>query len=306
MKGRLIMIERRDFLAGSVAITTALTTKRSSAMPWQRFDAADRLRTLEKGEARLGVCFIDTATLEHSGSRMDEHFAMCSTFKLAMVGACLREADAGRLKLTEILPYGKSDLLSWAPVTRENLASGGLSIATLAKAAVQLSDSTAANLLVRRLGGPAGVTAKYRDMGDPTSRLDRYEPRLGMVLSADLRDTTSPHAMGSLVQRLTTGELLSMASRTLLIDWMLGTETGANRLRAGLPSGWRVGNKTGTGRDVGITNKCNDIAIIFPPDRAPVIISAYFDSGEFTEKIEERHEAVLAEVGQIAADWAMA
>ena len=231
---------------------------------------------------------------------------MCSTFKLAMVGACLREADAGRLNLAEILPYDESDLLSWAPVTRENLSSGGLSIATLARAAVQLSDGTAANLLVRRLGGPASVTAKYREMGDATSRLDRYEPRLGMVLSADMRDTTSPLAMAGLIQRLTMGELLAPPSRGMLIELMVGTSTGASRLRAGLPTGWRVGNKTGTGRDVGITNKCNDIALVFPPNRAPIIISAYFDSGEFTEQVEDRHEAVLAEVGRIASDWAMA
>jgi beta-lactamase class A len=300
------MFERREFLAGSMAIAPLMAAQGTSAPPKRRFDAAERLRALEVGEARLGVCFLDTATLEQSGTRMDEHFAMCSTFKLAMVGACLREADAGRLNLAEVLPYGESDLLSWAPVTREHLAAGGLPIAALATAAVQLSDGTAANLLVRKLGGPAAVTAKYREMGDRISRLDRYEPSLGMVLSADLRDTTSPFAMASLVQRLTTGALLAPHTRAKLIEWMVGTKTGVNRLRAGLPSAWRVGNKTGTGRDVGITNKCNDIAMIYPPGKAPIIISAYFDSGEFTEQVEDRHEAVLAEVGRIAVDWAMA
>ncbi len=297
-------MERREFLAGSAAMTAIPASRGSAATPGQRFDAAGRLRALETGEARLGVCFLDTATFEQTGNRMDEHFALCSTFKLAMVGACLRDADAGRLNLAEILSYTERDLLSWSPVTGPNLHRGGMPIADLAQAAQTRSDGTAANLLVRRLGGPAAVTSRFRDMGDPVTRLDRYEPTLGMVLSADLRDTTTPSAMAGLVQRLTTGDLLSPAARKLLLQWMIDTSTGPKRLRAGLPAGWRVGNKTGTGRDPGITNKCNDIAIAFPPGRAPIIITAYFDSGEYTEQIEDRHQAVLAEVGRIAAEWA--
>lgn len=188
--------------------------------------------------------------------------------------------------------------------TRKNLAGGGMSIVALAQAAQELSDGAAANLLVRRLGGPAAVTAKFRDMGDTVTRLDRYEPDLGLVLSADVRDTTSPLAMAQLVRRITTGDLLQRGSRERLLGWMRNTNTGLRRLRAGLPAAWRTGNKTGTGRAAGTTNKCNDVAISFPPDRSPVVIAAYFDSGEYTEQTEARHEAVLAEVGRIAARWA--
>jgi hypothetical protein len=99
--------------------------------------------------------------------------------------------------------------------------------------------------------------------------------------------------------------LLSPGSRDLLHGWMVNTRIGTHRLREGLPSTGRSGNKTGTGRTEGTTNKCNDVAITFPPDRAPVIIAAYFDSGEYTPQIERRHEAVLAEVGRIAAEWAV-
>ena len=142
-------------------------------------------------------------------------------------------------------------------------------------------------------------------MGDTVTRLDRYEPDLGLVLSADLRDTTSPFAMAQLVRRITTGDILQRGSRERLLHWMQNTKTGFNRLRAGLPAEWRSGNKTGTGRTEGTTNKCNDIAITFPPGRSPVIIATYFDSGEYTEQTEARHEAVLAEVGRIAAQWAV-
>lgn len=299
------MIDRRDFLAGTVALTAVAAGQSSAAGPRRGFDAVRRLRELETGDARLGVCFLDTATLEQTGNRVDEHFAFNSSFKVAMIGALLREADAGRLDLEERISYTESDLLAWAPITRENLNSGGMRIVALAQAAQELSDGTAANLLVRRLGGPPGVTAKFREMGDTLTRLDRYEPKLGMVLSADLRDTTTPFAMAQLVGRLTTGDLLSPNSRQMLVQWMVDTKTGFKRLRAGLPTNWRVGNKTGTGRDIGTTNKCNDIAIVFPPSKAPIIISAYYDSGEYTDQVEDRHQAVVAEVGRIAAQWAM-
>jgi beta-lactamase class A len=299
------MLKRREFLMTPIAAAALLASPTGAVPAARRFDAAQRLRGLEVGPARLGVCFLDTATGEASGHRMQEHFAMCSTFKLALVAACLREADRGRLDLEEVLTYTEADLLPWAPATREHLASGGMTIAALAQAAQELSDGVAANLLVRHLGGPAAVTAKFREMGDTVTRLDRYEPDLGLVLSADLRDTTSPLAMAQLVQRITTGDLLEPGSRERLLQWMENTETGRHRLRAGLHAEWRSGNKTGTGRTEGTTNKCNDIAITFPPGRPPVIIAAYFDSGEYTAQVERRHEAVVAEVGRIAALWAI-
>lgn len=299
------MFTRRDFLITSMAASSLLAMPAAAKPASRRFDAAERLRALEVGQARLGVCFLDTVTGETSGNRIEERFAMNSSFKLAMVAACLREADNGRLSLDEILPYSEADLLPWAPVTGKYVAEGGLSIFTLAKAAQEMSDGVAANLLVKRLGGPQVVTAKFREMGDTVTRLDRYEPDLGLVLSADTRDTTSPLAYAQLVRRILTGNILRRDSRELLLKWTRSTVTGAARLRAGLPSDWRTGNKTGTGRDQGTTNKCNDIAITFPPGKNPIIIAAYFDSGEYTEKIEARHEAVLAEVGKIAAAWAI-
>jgi beta-lactamase class A len=299
------VIKRRELLVGTLAAGAYLGTKAHGATPKRRADVGGALKRLEQGDARLGVFLLDTATGETSGNRADERFALCSTFKLAMVAACLHEADAGRLNLAEIVPYTKSDLLEWAPVTGENLSKGGMSIGELARAAQTLSDGTAANLLVRRLGGPPGVTAKIRAMGDTVTRLDRYEPGLGLVLSADMRDTTTPQAMGALVARVTTGHLLKPTSRDTLVQWMVDTTTGGKRLRAGLPAGWRAGNKTGTGRATGTTNKCNDVAIVYPPGNAPIIVAAYYDSAEFTTQVEDRHQAVLAEVGRIAADWAI-
>lgn len=299
-----LMLRRRTLILVSAASLPLFGTGALAASSTRKFDAASKLRELEVGQARLGVCLLDTATGEFTGNRLDERFALCSTFKLPLVAACLREADSGRLDLAEVLRYSKSDLLSWAPVTGQHVDKGGLSIAVLAQAAQELSDGLAANLLVKRLGGPASVTAKFREMGDAVTRLDRYEPDLGLVLSGDLRDTTSPLAIAELVRRFTTGWLLQPDSRQRLLRWMENTSTGTRRLRAGLPAVWRSGNKTGTGRAEGTTNKCNDVAITFPPRRSPVIVAAYFDSAEYTAQVEARHEAVLAEVGKIAAAWA--
>ena len=301
---RFLVIQRREVLAGTLAIGVSNWAGSAKAGQAHRADISAEIEALELGAARLGLCLLDTATGERAGRRMDEHFAMCSTFKLALVAAYLREADAGRLNLSEMVPYTEGDLLEWSPVTRESVGKGAMSIEALARAAQQLSDGTAANLLVKRLGGPAAYTAKVREMGDPVTRLDRYEPDLGLVLSADLRDTTQPQAYAELVRQILTGNVLVPGSRRRLLQWMVGTQTGARRLRAGLPAGWVVGNKTGTGRAAGTTNKCNDVAIVYPPDRAPVIIAAYFDSGEYTDQTETRHEAVLAEVGKLAARWA--
>lgn len=299
-----IRLRRRGFVLASAAAPLLLAIHGAASPIARRHDVPATLRKLEAGSARLGVCFLDTTTGEHTGNRLDEHFAFCSTFKLPLVAACLREADRGRLDLAEVLPYSRSDLLSWAPVTGKHVARGGLSIGVLAQAAQEHSDGTAANLLVKRLGGPAAVTARFREMGDTVTRLDRYEPDLGLVLSGDLRDTTTPLAMAQLVGRITTGSLLQDDSRKRLLVWMENTRTGTRRLRAGLPAEWRSGNKTGTGRDEGTTNKCNDVAITFPPKRNPIIVAAFFDSGEYTPQVEARHEAVVANVGRIAAAWA--
>lgn len=292
-------------MTAATAIPALVASPTFASPSARRVDAATRLRSLEIGQARLGVCFLDTTTGEFTGSRLDENFAMCSTFKLPLVAAYLRESDYGRVDFAETLPYTKNDLLPWAPVTGKHVAKGGLSIAVLTQAAQELSDGVAANLLVKRLGGPTAVTGRFREMGDNVSRLDRYEPDLGLVLSGDLRDTTSPIAMAQLVRRVATGSLLRPDSRQRLLQWMENTKTGPRRLRAGLPAEWRTGNKTGTGRAEGTTNKCNDIAITFPPGRSAIIISAYFDSGEYTTQVEARHEAVLAQVGRIAAEWAV-
>ena len=172
-----------------------------------------------------------------------------------------------------------------------------MTLAELCHAAITLSDNTAGNLLLDSFGGPAGLTAFARTLGDNITRLDRRETELNEAIPGDPRDTTTPAAMLDDMRRLLLDDVLSPASRQQLADWLLANTTGASRLRAGLPGDWRVGDKTGTS-DNGASN---DIAIAWPPGRAPLLVTAYY--AEATVPQETRNE-VLAEVGRIAAGLA--
>ena len=265
---------------------------------------AEQIEALEKAcGGRLGVYALDTATQQSIALRADERFGMCSTFKLLLVAAILHKADAGRLSLATILRYTKADMVSYAPITERHLAEGGMSVAALAEAAQTTSDNVAANLLIRYLGGPAKVTALIREMGDKETRLDRYETGLNLVSAGELRDTTTPRAMASTVADVMTGKYLSSDARKRLRAWMIATETGKRRLRAGLPTDWIAGDKTGTAAAATMPNKHNDVAVIWPPNRAPVVIAAYLDASGHFETTRPEDDEVLTHVGRIVAQW---
>ncbi len=288
------------------ALLAALAAAAVAPLEARRQDAAEAaLAAAEKAVGgRLGVGILDTGSGRIVGQRLDERFAMCSTFKLALAAMVLREADAGRLSLDERIVYTKADLQSYAPITSQHLADGHMTVVALAEAAQTTSDNTAANLLLRRLGGPVRFTASVREAGDAVTRLDRFEPTLNLVVPGDDRDTTTPRAMATLVAKYLTTDYLSAASRERLIGWMVATTTGQKRIRAGFPADWRAGDKTGTAQADEMTDKVNDIAIAFPPGRAPLVVTAYFDSVRKTGATQPGDEAALAAVGRAAAAWA--
>ena len=282
------MISRRRFLFGAISAT-------ASAAAWS--GASDHRRnSLAQIEAkvggRLGVYALNTATGHELRHRPDERFAMCSTFKWLLAANVCARAERAQLSLDERLPYGTDDLLEYAPVTRQHLAEGAMSIAALAAAAVTVSDNTAANLLLTKVGGPSGFTQFVRSLGDPVTRLDRYEPSLNSNDPADPRDTTSPRAQVSLMRRILCGDALSAASQDRLLGWLRACETGKERLRAGLPQTWLVGDKTGSGQRGAI----NDVAIAVPPGREPILIAAYLSEGN-----AELAAAAHAHVGRLVA-----
>ena len=243
---------------------------------------------------RLGVAALRTRSGRWIRHRADERFAMCSTFKLLVAAAVLHRVDRGEEQLDRWIRYGKNDLLEYAPVAQASLDKGGMTVSRMAEAAVEDSDNTCANLLLESLGGPPGMTAYARALGDPVTRLDRTEPQLNTAVAGDPRDTTTPQAMLDDLRRLVLGDALSKASRTLLTGWLAGCHTAAARIPAGLPAGWKSGNKTGTGAN-GTTN---DVAIIWPPGRTPILLSVYFTGSTIGPVARE---AVIADVSRIVS-----
>ena len=260
--------------------------------------AADLQQTIAGIEAdcggRLGVALLDSASGALSGHRLDERFPMCSTFKALLAAAILTKVDAGAEQLSRRIPIAQADILSYAPVTKQHVGTSGLSVGELCEATVTLSDNTAANLLLATLDGPAGLTRTIRGFGDAITRLDRIEPGLNESIPGDPRDTTTPAAMAQTLAKLTVGNTLSAASRDVLNGWLIGCKTGAAKLRAGLPAEWRVGDKTGAG-DHGSSN---DVAVIWPAGRGPVIVTSYLTE---TKASDDRRNAAHAAVGRAVA-----
>jgi beta-lactamase class A len=290
------MLNRRLFTKG--ALTTAggcllggTTVFAQGSGAWSD-ELAVSLEKLEKERGgRLGVAIVDTQSNRQGGYRTEERFPMCSTFKLLAVAAILARVDKGNDQLERRVKFEAADVVVNSPVTKARAGGDGMTLAEICEAAMTFSDNTAGNLLLSTIGGPDGLTAFARSLGDPVTRLDRIEPDLNESISGDLRDTTSPAAMLSNIRALVAGSALTPASKDRLIGWLVGNKTGDKRLRAGLPRDWRVGDKTGSG-ERGTTN---DVAVLWPsPDRPPVFASIYL-TGSSADG--EHRNATVAMVG---------
>src|SRR5947207_7320125 len=286
---------RPSCLSSMVRIFLVLTFLAASAFAEEN-GAATRISAIEaRIGGRIGVAALDATNSEHTDYRADERFPMCSTFKFLVAAAVLKHVDEKNEKLERFVPYDAKEILEYAPVTKEHLKDGGMTLGALCAAAIEQSDNTAGNLLLNAIGGPAGLTNFVRTLGDRVTRLDRIEPELNSAIPGDERDTTTPATICSDMQRLLLGDALSEASRRQLEDWLQRNETGGPMIRAGIPKNWVLGDKTGRGSN-GATN---DIAILRPPDRAPILLAIYFIGS--TTPAKDR-EAAIAEVAKIVAE----
>lgn len=264
------------------------------ALPAFANDTASPLAELERRNGgRLGVAALDTASGRRVGHRTDEIFPLCSTFKLLAAAFVLARVDRGEEKLDRRVVFSDKDLVTYSPVTKDHVGPSGMSMAEICEAAVTLSDNTAGNLQLASFGGPSGLTSYVRSLGDRATRLDRIETELNEAKPGDPRDTTTPAAMLGTMQRLLIGDALSASSRDRLIGWLLASKTGARRLRAGLPAEWRVGDKTGTGDN----GTANDVAIAFPPGRAPILLAAYYTESTIPD---DARSTVIADTARLA------
>ncbi|MBS0253180.1 MAG: class A beta-lactamase [Proteobacteria bacterium] len=279
-------LDRRAFILS----TAALITGSSARGDENQFGVLER-----QYGGRLGVAVLDTATGARMAYRADERFPMCSTFKLLIVGAILHNVDNGSERLDRRIAFQAGDLLDYAPVTKAQVGKGGMKMGDLCAAAIEYGDNTAANLILKTVGGPDGATRYVRSVGDSATRIDRYEPDANTCIPGDPRDTTTPAAMLADLKALVVHDALSANSRTQLLSWLNSCKTAARRIPAGLPAGWISGDKTGSGAN----GTANDVAIIQRPNKAPLLVAAY-STGVAAAKPSDR-DPLLADVGRILA-----
>jgi beta-lactamase class A len=289
------MNSRRHFILSGALASIGLIGggRRGFAAPSSALEQQFARIELEGG-GRLGIAVLDAASGVRAGHRADDLFPMCSTFKLLACGALLKRVDAGEERLDRRVKVEASDIVPDSSVIKAPEGGDGMSIAELCAAAMTYSDNTAANLILAGIGGPSALTAFARSIGDTKTRLDRIEPELNEALPGDPRDTTTPAAMLDDIQKLILGDALSGASRAQLTQWLLDNKTGGKRLRAGLPNGWRCGDKTGSG-ERGTTN---DVGVLWPPGRAPIVVTIYLTE---TAAPADKRDATLAAVGRAIA-----
>jgi beta-lactamase class A len=290
-------IARRSVLAAGAALLPLSNAYAAGRPKAERLRlAAERLAALEtQGGGRLGVAILDTGDESYLARRADQLFPLCSTVKLLAAAAVLKRVDDATERLERRVAFSAGDLLAYAPVTKAHVAQGGMTVAALCAAAIEQSDNTAGNLLIQAIGGPAGLTGYARSLGDNVTRLDRTEPALNSAIPGDARDTTSPAAMVQDLRRLLVGDALSPASRRRLEGWMRAAKTGGKRLHAGLPAGWLVGDKTGTGEN----GTANVVAILRPARRAPILAAIYLTE---MPGPAERCDALHAEIGRLIGE----
>lgn len=236
--------------------------------------------------ARLGISVFDEETGRSWSYNADQRFPMCSTFKLLAVGAFLARVDRGEDSLQRRVIIERDDLVSYSPATETRVGGEGMTMAEICEAALTLSDNTAGNKILESIEGPQGLTRFVRSLGDEVTRLDRWETELNEALVGDPRDTTSPNAMVNTLRKLLLGNVLSKEGRQQLSTWMQANQTGDAKLRAGLPSAWVVGDKTGGGDN----GTMADVGVLWPENRKPIFVAVYMT--ETQASFDNRNEGI--------------
>jgi beta-lactamase class A/beta-lactamase class A CARB-5 len=290
--------KRRNALTLSLALFATVPSISGSALA-AGFDPAPLEKNVQDAEsrlsARIGVAVLDTETGKTFTHRADERFPLNSTFKAFLCAALLEKGEQGEVQPDRRVKIRKEDLVSYSPVTEKKVGSGGMTYLELCDAAITISDNAAANLVLEAVGGPQGLTDYLRGIGDTITRLDRTEPALNEGQAGDSRDTTTPAAAVATLQKLVLGDALSPSARDQLTGWLLDNQVGKATLRAGLPEEWPVADKTGAGGN----GSRNNIGVIWPDDRQPVVIAVYITQTDAS--FDDRNKAI-ADIGAALAE----
>ena len=261
---------RRQALLGglTLAAAAACSPKTVLADPAEPLPPIDeRIAALERRyNADVGLFAVDLDGGRSIAHRGQETFAMCSTFKGYASARVLQMVERGQLMLGQKVFVDPAAIVANSPRTQPR-AGADMTLDELCQAALQVSDNTAGNLLLKTIGGPPAITAFARSIGDPSSRLDRWETELNSAVPGDARDTSTPEALGGGYRDLLVGDALAPPQRQQLEDWMRSNETSS--MRGALPPGWTSADKTGSG-DYGSTN---DVGVAYGPAGRRVLLA---------------------------------
>jgi beta-lactamase class A len=282
-------------VAGTLALAALLlvgcSSNQSDTDPKDEKEAGFGFQDLEKQyDARLGVYALDTGSGKSVSHRADERFAYVSTHKALAVGALLKKKSID--DLDERIKYTEEDLVDYSPITEKHVDMG-MTLRELSEASIRYSDNTAGNLIFENIGGPKGFREVLREIGDDVTEPERIEPELNYVEPGETRDTSTPKALAKSLKAITLGNILTEEKKNLLNDWLKRNTTGDALIRAGVPEGWIVGDKTGAGS----YGTRNDIAVIWPPNGDPIIL-AVLSSHE--EADAEYDDELIAKAAKIA------
>ncbi|MDA3629189.1 class A beta-lactamase [Saccharopolyspora sp. WRP15-2] len=288
-------VGRRAVLGALLAVPAlvACGTVEGAAPPAPAAPGPDLSELERRYDARLGLYAVNVRTGRTLVNRPDERFALCSTFKTYAVAAVLREHGLNSDFYNKVIRYSRADLVSYSPITEQHVDTG-MTVSALCEATMTVSDNTAANLLLRELGGPQAIAPFARSIGDASTRLDRWEADLGTAIPGDERDTSTPAGLAAGYRALVVGDALAAPERDQLTQWLIANTTGAEKLRAGLPPNWRTGEKTGSG-DYGTAN---DAGVTWTEDGAPIVIAVLTTR---PRPDDEGSSELIAEAGRLVA-----
>ncbi|WP_441007635.1 class A beta-lactamase [Tatumella ptyseos] len=279
-----------------VVITSLFSPTASANLMTHSSEMRLKLSALEKAShGRLGIYLINASDSDYFSYQGSDRFPLCSTSKIMVTAKLLKDSQSSLNLLDSTVKINKVDLVNYNPITGKNIGKT-MSIAELSKAALQYSDNTAMNLLLQKAGGIKAINAFARSLGDHDFLLSRNEPTLNTTLPGDTRDTTTPRAMAKTLHKLTLGDALESDKKALLISWLEGNTTGEHSIKAGVPTDWRVGDKTGSG-DYGTTN---DVAVIWTDKNKPLVLAIYFT--QYAKTAMPRKD-VLAKAAKIVTSY---
>ncbi|MGY0693747.1 class A beta-lactamase [Virgibacillus sp. FSP13] len=284
------------FILSCVTLVACSEDNAHSAQPEQKDQETANTNAFakleDKFDARLGIFALDTGTNQTVTYRSDERFAYVSTHKALTVGALLQQKSIA--DLNQIITYTRDDLVNYNPITEKHVDTG-MTLKELSDASIRYSDNTAENLILEQLGGPSGLKQSLREIGDNVTDPERFEPELNEVKPGETRDTSTPKALASSLQTFAIGDALPPEKRSILTDWLKRSTTGDTLIRAGVPKGWKVGDKSGAGS----YGTRNDIGIIWPPKGEPIVL-AILSSRD--EKDADYNDKLIAQAAKEVID----